>query len=236
VKSKLTYQITRFGEGFDGRKHRTLAVLDRRLGRRLRKIKAPYTINGEGSFTRPEVRAEVRRRFRAHPNTERKMVIAGSRYDDPAIAVRSIEKVAKTTSALVAWVQQWVGRSSYLLGAVGPPGQSDCSSTTMNAVAAVYKAELTHSAEEQAHDPRIRHFHEADDLQPDDFVFLNYGRKPWPQADHVEFWVKGPSLWQRARGVVGTTIGSRPSTDGVNYYSFTRYDQGRVVTYGRWKG
>lgn len=228
---KLAYQITRFGMGFDGRKRRLLGVVLTRLAVHLVRIHGPFTINGDGSYSRSEVVDELRNRYREHPNAEFKCVVAGSRYDESAWAVRSVAKLEKV-SPLVAWVSQYVGRSSYGLGETGPPGPSDCSSTTMNAVRSVYKETLPHSAAQQATDDRIEHFHDPEDLRSGDFVFLNYGRLRWPEADHVEFWVgkrKGILWWRR------WTIGSRPSTGGVNYYKWTDYDASRVVTYGRWR-
>lgn len=229
---KLAYQITKFGTGFTGRKRRTLGTVLQRLQIHLLRMRGPFTVNGNGEYGRREVIVHLREKFRDHPNVETKYVVAGSRYDENAWAVRSIAKLEKV-DPLVAWTAQYVNRSPYELGETGPPGRSDCSSTTQNAVRAVHHAVIIHSAEEQARDDRIAHFHDPDDLQSGDFVFLNYGRKAWPDADHVEFWVgkrKGILWWRR------WTIGSRPSTGGVNYYKWTDYDAGRVVTYGRWRG
>jgi hypothetical protein len=218
------YQLTRYGEGFDERKRRTLAILLIRLNRHLRRIHGPYQINDQpAEYGRKGVVAEVRKRFNEHPNAEARYIIRGSRYDEAAWSVRSIEKVEQE-SQLVTWCQKFVGHSSYELGATGPPGLSDCSSTTQGAVKAVYGIDLVHSADAQSNDSRIEHFHDPGNLRSGDFVFLNYGRLNWPSADHVEFYVSP-----------GKTIGSRPSTSGVNYYRFTSFDAARVITYGRLK-
>jgi cell wall-associated NlpC family hydrolase len=219
----LAYQITRYGVGFNGRKQRLLRTTLARLNRHLWRVSGPYTINGEGKFTRKEVVAEVGKRFRAHPNAQFKVVVAGDKYDQPAWALRSVEKL-QTTSPLVRFGEQYVGRSQYLFAADGPPGPSDCSGFTQHCVQHVYGVTLAHSADLQSQDGRIDHFHDPADLQNGDFVFLNYGRLAWPHADHVEFYV-GP----------GKTLGSRPSTDGVNFYNFGAYDSTRVITYGRWR-
>jgi hypothetical protein len=100
----------------------------------------------------------------------------------------------------------------------------------MNAARAIYSVTLAHSAELQAKDDaHFRFFHDPAELEPDDFVFYNYGRKQWPLADHVELWVGRRSFnaWPK------WTLGSRPSTNGVNWYAFNSYDASRVVTYGR---
>lgn len=222
--AKLAYQLTRYGEGFDGRKRRLLGVVLGRLSLRLRHVHPPYTIDDHPvTYDRKAVVNELRGRFEDHPNAEAKYVVKGSRYDEAAWAVRAVAK-AEQTSALVTWVERFVGQSAYLLGAEGPPGRSDCSGTTRNAVKAVYGIDLPHSADLQSKDGRIEHFHDPDDLRSGDFVFLNYGRLAWPHADHVEFWVEH-----------GKTIGSRPSTEGVNFYRFSAYDATRVLTYGRLK-
>lgn len=220
----LAYQITRYGEGFDGRKRRLLSVAVNLLGLKLLRVNGPYQIVGEEKlYHRPEVKDELTRRFRAHPNVQQKFVVRGKDYDQPAWSIRSIQR-KPDRSPLVNWLAQFTGRSSYLLGADGPPGPSDCSAATQGAVKAVYGIDLVHSADQQMQDSRIEHFHDPDDCRSGDFVFLNYGRLNWPHADHVEFWVSP-----------GLTIGSRPSTNGVNYYNFASYDRDRVITYGRLK-
>lgn len=52
-------------------------------------------------------------------------------------------------------------------------------------------------------DAHIWVFKDASRLRSGDFVFLNYGRLPAGEADHVEFFVKP-----------GRTLGSRGSTGG----------------------
>jgi hypothetical protein len=228
----VRYQITRFGNGFANRKHRLPFVL-RKLTRRLLKVPGPYTVEEKGPFSRPEVREHVRKVLnQADPGT--KLVVRGVHYDSPSWAVRSIKvERVEASHPMVNWVQQFVSKSPYLLGAQGPPGKSDCSSTTMNAAQHVYGITLAHSAAQQATDTEhFRFFHDPAELEPDDFVFYNYGRLAWPTADHVELWMGprgGGFTWKR------WTIGSRPSTGGVNYYAFTSYDASRVVTYGRLK-
>jgi len=226
---RVRYQLTRFGNGFD-RGHHRLPFILRALTLRLLRIPGPYTADGKGPFTRPELREHVRKVLR-QSKVGTKVVVRGVHYDSPAYAVRSV-KVERTKPAtpLVDWVAQFVSKSPYLLGETGPPGKSDCSSTTQNAARAVYSVQLDHSAELQAKDAaHFVFFHDPADLEPDDFVFYNYGRKVWPLADHVELWVgRRPFMfWRR------WTIGSRPSTSGVNYYAMNSYDASRVVTYGR---
>ena len=218
----LRYQITLLGTGFSHRHKLVLGDALTRLSLHLLRVKGPYTIGDQTKeYTRPDLRVELRRRFTAHPNVEQKLVVKGSRYDDPTWAIRSTEVTPKM-SPLITYGAQFVGRSSYELGADGPPGPSDCSSFTDKVANVVAGVDLVHSADAQLADSRIEHFHDPGELQSGDFVFLNYGRKPWPDADHVEFWVRP-----------GQTLGSRPSTNGVNYYRFSSYDEGRVITYGR---
>jgi cell wall-associated NlpC family hydrolase len=180
-------------------------------------------IEDKGPYSRPEVRTKLRKLFE-EAKRDTKFVVRGANYDTVAWAIRSVT-IEVPKAPMIEWGKQYLGKSPYLLGATGPPGLSDCSAFTQNAARAVHSVTLVHSAEIQARDDaHFRFFHEADDLEPDDFVFLNYGRKVWPAADHVELWVGK-----------GRTLGSRPSTNGVNYYNFNSYDASRVTTYGRLK-
>lgn len=218
----IRYQVTPFGEGFRKRHYLRVWRALFKLRMKLRRVDGPYkindgperTLNGVIHYLRTHIQGEINKRF----------VIEGSSYDQPKWVIRSVDITppAPPTHPLIAWGEQWIGKSPYELYATGPPGPSDCSGFTLNAVKAVYKIDLPHSAEEQQHDPRFDFFNNFDQVEQGDFIFLNYGRKSWPEADHVELW-DSP----------GRTLGSRPSTHGVNYYSFGSYDEGRIVRIGR---
>jgi len=154
-----------------------------------------------------------------------KLVIVGSGTGQPAFSFRKWEvDDTSTESPLVTWSKQWVGDAPYVLGAPGPPGDCDCSGLTLKAVETVYGPRLPHMADLQMRDSRVWTFRDEGQLRSGDLVFLNYGRLEADHADHVEFFVKP-----------GQTLGSRPSTDGVGFYSFGSYDASRVLRYGRLK-
>ncbi len=90
---------------------------------------------------------------------------------------------------------------------------------------------MPHSANDQMHSPLINIFHDSSDVRPDDFIFYNYGRLGWGQADHVEF-IANPN-----HGVLGQmrAVGSRPSTHGVSFYTVATWDRDNILCYGRLK-
>lgn len=221
----IRYQITQFGMGFEGRhplgKRRVLA----KLRRRIRKLDMPVTIEGDATGTRYNLEG-VMRFARNHIDklgAGDRLTFEGASYDQPKWVVRGIE--VEPDAPMVNWANHWVGRSSYLLGGDGPPGPTDCSGFTAAAAKAVYGIILPHGADLQKHSPLIDIFYDASRVERDDFIFFNYGRLRWPQADHVEI-VDVPG---------SVNIGSRPSTNGVNIYHLQAFDLDNILCYGRLK-
>jgi cell wall-associated NlpC family hydrolase len=171
-----------------------------------------------------EVLAEARKRAPRLDVRER-LIIFGSDTGQRAIALRKTER-EEVESPLITFAKQFVGESEYKLGAGGPPGDCDCSGLTMHAVQAVFPLDprLQHKADSQMRDSRIFKFQDESRLRSGDFVFLNYGRLPEGEADHVEFYVEP-----------GRTLGSRGSTHGVGFYNFDEDDAVCVLRYGRLK-
>ena len=220
----VIYQVTRFGKGFHGPGHTSL---DRALGileKKLSKVIPPYRFRGgpKKAFDLDEMIEEVRKRAPKLDAPER-LIIFGSDTGQHSIAIRKTLR-EEAESPLVTFAKGFIGKSDYDLGSEGPPGLSDCSSLTRNAVQAVFHLQpaLQHKADFQMKDKRIFTFQDESRLRSGDFVFLNYGRLPEGEADHVEFYV-GP----------GQTIGSRGSTHGVGFYDFDEDDARCVLRYGR---
>lgn len=202
--TETIYQVTKFGEGFNGPGRGTvdeaLAVLKPKLDR----IMGPYQFRGaKKPFTQQQLLERLERRA-PRLKVGEKLVVMGSDTGQPSFALRKweIEEEA-AESPLVTFAKRFVGNSPYRLGATGPPGDSDCSGLTLKAVKKVYDIDLPHKADFQMRDAHIWVFKDASRLRSGDFVFLNYGRLPAGEADHVEFFVKP-----------GRTLGSRGSTGG----------------------
>lgn len=221
----VLYQVTKFGEGFHGPGRGSVDEALVILRAKLDKIVGPYRFRGETrTFSKEEILARVGKRA-PKLKVREKLVVMGSDTGQPSFALRKWEvEDAAAESPLVTFARAFVGKSPYLLGASGPPGDSDCSGLTMKAVQEVYGVTLVHKADSQMRDPRIWTFQDPGRLRSGDFVFLNYGRLPPGEADHVELFVKP-----------GQTLGSRGSTDGVGFYAFGDDDASRVLRYGRLK-
>jgi len=221
----LRYQITRRGRGFEDRHPLRKGQALRKLRSRLKHVDPPYVIEGDAEGIRYNLDG-VMNFLRNHIDNlkaHERLVIEGGSYDQPKWVLRAIE-VEPATGRLINWGQQWIGKSPYVFGASGPPGGSDCSGFTSTDALAVYNINLDHGAELQRQDTQhLRIFHDASDLQKDDFIFFNYGRLPWPQADHVEF-VDQPGK---------RNLGSRPSTHGVSWYIMQTFDRDNIVAFGR---
>jgi hypothetical protein len=222
--AEVIYQVTRFGKGFHGPGQTSL---DKALGileKKLSKVMPPYRFQGgpKKAFELDGMIEAVRKRAPKLDAPER-LIIFGSDTGQHSVAIRKT-LLGEEESPLVTFAKDFIGKSKYDLGSEGPPGLSDCSSLTMNAVEAVFHLtpRLQHKADFQMRDARIFTFQDESRLRSGDFVFLNYGRLPEGHADHVEFYV-GP----------GQTIGSRGSTDGVGFYDFDDDDAMCVLRYGR---
>ena len=229
------YQITKFGEGFKDTHGSGLTLTMTRLRRALqRTTHAPYHLSLDlpgkdterlpSTFNRPDAIRRTRALLKNQPIGTRVIVASRANYDEPAWSLRSKEynPPPPPESELITYGKGWVGNSSYGFGASGPPGPSDCSGFTLHCVEHVYHITLPHGANEQMHDSRITTFLNGNNLQSGDFVFFNYGRLYWNQADHVEFFVKN-----------GLDLGSRPSTNGVAWYGMHSYDYDNILCYGR---
>lgn len=229
----IKYEITRRGLGFQDRHPLGKQRVLRKARSRIKHLDAPYSFHGDSSGKRYNVDGAMEF-LRNHiddlkPYADR-IVISGASYDQPDWVIRAVEVEPK--APMTKWLEQFVGKSSYGgIGAEGPPGASDCSSSTRNAARAVHGVELPHSANDQMHSDRIQIFHDSSDVRPDDFIFYNYGRLGWPAADHVEF-IANPN-----HGLLGKmrAIGSRPSTGGVSYYTVATWDSDNILCYGRLK-
>lgn len=222
----IRYELTRFGQGFEMRHPMTRKRVLRKLRARLKRIDAPYTIQGDATGKRYNLEG-VMQFLRYHTQNLKageRLIVEGNSYDQPKWVVRGVE-AEREKGKLIAWGEQWVGRSPYSLGDDGPPGASDCSGFTAAAVKAVYGIILPHGAELQRQDPRIEIFYDGSRVEQDDFIFYNYGRLNWPQADHVEL-IDKPGL---------RCLGSRPSTNGVNWYMLASWDNDNILCYGRLK-
>lgn len=224
----IRYQITRRGMGFQDRHPLRKKRALRKLRRRLNRLDPPYRIDGDAEGKRYNIEG-VMEFVRNHVDDLRpheRLVIEGDSYDQPKWVIRAVE-VQPPGGKLIRWGQQWIGKSPYGFGANGPPGASDCSSFTREGAREVYNKSLEHGAELQRQDTaNLIIFHDASDLRRDDFMFFNYGRLPWPQADHVE-WVDDPG---------DRNLGSRPSTRGVAWYHLQTWDKDNIVAFGRLRG
>lgn len=216
----IKYEVTQFGLGFNGPGQRWLERALRILRRKLRKIEGPYTIDdpempkdGQTKRNRKETISRVHYRM-VHVKAGTKLIIRGKHYDQHAAAIRKVYVAAP--NPLVIAARAYIG-DRYVLGATPPP-TSDCSGLTLKVTQEVYKITLPHMAYEQAQHPKMRIFHDAADLDPDDFIFYVYGRLGYT-IDHVALNVGG-----------GKEIGARPSTGGVHV---TDIDWDNVVSYGR---
>jgi cell wall-associated NlpC family hydrolase len=233
------YQLTRFGAGFGGRDILGITLLSRRLRRSLKlrtsgELKARVELpDGKvNEFEHLDLKAAVWRNAHAlktHGVGVR--VITGSyNYDEPRFATRSVawDPPPPPEHPFITYGKTWIGHSSYMLGTSGPPPQaSDCSGFTMRVVDEVRGVQLVHQADAQMRDPRMWTFRDPAQLQSGDFVWLHYPNSRglrWDQATHVEFFVSP-----------GTHLGSRPSTNGVNYYRVQSWDYDAILCYGRLK-
>lgn len=217
----MKYQLTRFGEGFIERPQMSLSVALEKLRTKLRRIDGPYEINDGPKIARDEVIRRLKVQFSNSKDQPLRFVINGDSYDQPMWVIRSVIAVVPE-DPLITWGKRYLGASPYVFGTAGPPGPSDCSGFTQSAVQAVHGITLPHSAALQRQDDRFWIFQDRDDLQQGDFLWTNYGRLSWPTPDHVELYDSGARM-----------LGSRPSTQGVNWFTYDSYDWSRVVAMGR---
>lgn len=233
------FQWTRFGTGFEGRRTLRLPGVIRPVRRHLdRFTDGPYKVvvelpNGDkneyNSLKLFEAMDRNRHALKVHGPGVR--VITGPyNYDQPRYAIRSVawDPPPPPEHPFITSGKRWVGHSSYLLGTSGPPPHpSDCSGFTMRVVDDVRGIQLVHQADAQMRDSRFTTFKDPALLQSGDFVWLHYPNTRglrWDQATHVEFFVSQ-----------GTHLGSRPSTNGVDYYRVQSWDVDAVLCYGRLK-
>lgn len=227
----VKYEITRRGLGFQDRHPMGKQRVLRKLRTRLRHLDAPYHFHGDSEGKRYNIEGAMEF-ARNHvddlkPYRDR-LIVSGDSYDQPDWVLRAVE--VEPNAPMTRWLEQFIGKSSYGgIGAEGPPGPSDCSSSTRNAARAVHGVELPHGAQLQKESPLIDIFYDSSRVEPDDFIFYNYGRLNWPAADHVEF-IANPN-----HGVLGKmrAVGSRPSTRGVSFYTVATWDRDNILCYGR---
>jgi len=219
------WKLTEKGQGFGERHELNKTQLLFKTRRRVRKLDEPIEIRYNGDkFERYNLEG-VMKFLRNHiekMDVKDRIEIEGSSYDQPIWVILMV-KPEILMNPLIKWGSQWVGRSPYGFAATGPPGASDCSGFTAACVRAVYGMELPHGAELQKNDDRIEIFHDGSRAEEGDFIFFNYGRLNWPQADHVEF-IDKPGV---------RNLGSRPSTHGVAYYTMGPWDADNILCYGR---
>lgn len=232
------YEMTRRGEGFQDRHPTTKVVFLNKLRDRIKALDEPYHFSGDAHGLRYNVEGAmefIRNHLDGLKPYRDRIVISGDSYDQPDWVVRAVEVEPKAPMA--EWLEKFIGQSSYGgIGAEGPPGPSDCSSATRNAAKAAHGIELPHGADLQMKSDKMRIFHDSSLIEPDDFIFYNYGRlDPWDPtpdvADHVEL-IRNPN-----DGKLGQmrAIGSRPSTHGVSYYIVATWDSDNILGFGRLK-
>lgn len=229
----IKYEITRRGLGFGDRHPMGKQQVLRKLRIRLKHLDEPYHFHSDSTGTRYNIEgamAFARNHIDDLKPYRDRLIVSGDSYDQPDWVIRAVE--VEPAAPMSKWLEQFIGRSSYGgIGAEGPPGPSDCSSATRNAARAAHGVELPHGADLQMHSDKISIFHDSSDVRPDDFIFYNYGRLSWPQADHVEL-IANPN-----HGILGRmrAVGSRPSTHGVSFYTVATWDRDNVLCYGRLK-
>lgn len=229
----IKYELTRRGLGFKDRHPMGKQQVLRKARPRIKTLDEPYHFHDDATGTRYNLEGAMEF-LRNHiddlkPYRDR-LVISGDSYDQPDWVIRAVE--VEPPAPMSKWLEQFIGKSPYGgVGAEGPPGPSDCSAATRNAARAVHGVELPHGADLQMHDGHISIFHDSSNIRPDDFIFYNYGRLSWPQADHVEF-IVNPN-----QGTLGKmrAVGSRPSTHGVSFYTVATWDRDNILAYGRLK-
>ena len=189
------------------------------LRRKLRRAdNAPYHFENhpENRYNRPQIVKEVHSRMDAHRHDGFRQIIHTAAYDKAPWVIEWI-RVDPPVAAAVTWAEQFVGKSSYLLGGSGPPGPSDCSQLTQNACREVLGINIPDTAVEQGNDPsQFHYFTDFSELVSGDFCFFKYSNRVGSSPndyDHVEFY-KGNHV----------NVGSRPSTNGVNYYHWVYED------------
>lgn len=165
----------------------------------------------ENEMTLGDLMSRVEKMLDAPHQKTKRITARGSKYDESGMVLVEVVTHIQVTDPMVKYLAQYVGKSSYDLGANGPPGPSDCSGTTSKAAKTCHNVDLPHSANEQGHDPdAFNYFFDVDELKSGDFIFYKYtdrvGSSP-DDYDHVDIFVEP-----------GLSIGSRPSTNGIGYY------------------
>lgn len=222
MRADVRYQVTRFGQGFDGPGRRWLGLSMIALRRKLRRIDGPYSFRGESRrYRRSEVLERTKRRM-SGARIGTKLVIEGGSYDQPAFAIRKVLN-KPVEHELIAEAKRFLG-GPYVFGAVPrtPGDAADCSGLTLRVVENVYGYTLPHSANLQMRDQRVQQLGGLDDLEPGDLIFYRFGRLPPGMADHCAFYA--------GRGYPAPELGSRPSTRGVGYCDV---DKPYVIALGR---
>lgn len=227
MAADVVYQVAQVGLGFEGKGQAWLGAAMQLLKLKLRRIDGPYTLvvdGGEPSHPRP--RSDTLNRVKDLMTVGPvgiKAVIRGDSYDQPRFAIRKV-KAVPDESPIITAAKKFLGGTRYVFGAIPSlplPTGGDCSGLTLRAVDMATDKTLPHSANLQMGDRRLRKFTDPQDLQSGDFIFYNFGRLPYPQADDVTLFVEN-----------GKQIGSRPSRNGVTIFDMLPERQ-YVLKYGR---
>lgn len=222
----VVYQVAQVGIGFEGKGQAWLGSAMQLLKLKLRKIDGPYTIVVDGDESHKRSRRDTLDRVKAIMISEPvgiKAIIKGSSYDQPRFAIRKV-KAVPDESPIITAAKKFLGGTRYVFGAVPSlplPTSADCSGFTLRAVDMALNKTLIHSANQQMQDRRIRKFTDPQNLQSGDFIFYNFGRLPYPQADDVTLFVDN-----------GRQIGARPSRGGVTIFDMAP-ERPYVLKYGR---
>lgn len=188
----------------------------------------PYHFEGnKKEWSLPAIIKEVHRRMAEHEHDGFRLVVHNSNYDTAPYVIEWLQ-VEPPATAPVMWLENFVGKSGYQLGAGGPPGLSDCSQAVHNAVLETLKIQLGEQMTAESSGLDEKHFNfftpsSTMKVQPGDLCWFKYTDRA-PHYDHVEFY--------KGRGV---NVGSRPSTNGVGYYHwvYDSYPDSSFKKFGR---
>ena len=214
------YQVTTFGTGFhDPGQELDEAIESARA--KLLLIAPPYHFHGhvKEEHPRPQIMKMLEEQLVAGSFGD-KLVIGGSNYDEPGVAVR-IVRDDRDESPLVTAAKKHLGEK-YVFGHIFPP-DGDCSGLVVRAVQEVRDIALPHLSDGIRTDSRVKTFHEPDDTLSGDFIFYHFSDRngAWPHADDITMVVDD-----------NMQIGARPSRGGVAIFERAPELQW-LVEYGR---
>ena len=184
----IGYQLQKVGEE-RGPVIRDLSTAMERLRQRMQKVSGPLNLREVGDWdwgpdrTKPDGWKRVRTRMK-NADVGTGIIVRGM----PRETQWAIHKTSVVEGPqVVRFARELIGLR-YVFGGSSEANGLDCSGLTMVCYEKVGVI-LPHSADAQMGDGDVRRFSDRPKLKKGDLLFYNFGRLPYPHADHVGLFI-----------------------------------------------